>query len=64
MDDPSDVVTLRQLVAARPFLTERWVRSLLSTGELHPYSRLGGRLLFRLADVDTAVDAGRQSVEH
>lgn len=56
---PEDIVTLRQLVVARPFLSERWVRSLMATGELRPYSKLGGRLLFRLADVDAVVEAGR-----
>lgn len=59
MEEPSDIVTLRQLVEARPFLSERWIRSLLSSGDLSAYSRLGGRLLFRLTDVDAVVEGAR-----
>lgn len=54
MDDTCDIVTLRQLVERRPFLTERWVRSLVASGAI-PARRLGGRLLFRLSEVDAAV---------
>lgn len=54
MEEPCDIVTLRQLTERRPFLTERWVRSLVASGSL-PAQRLGGRLLFRLSEVDAAV---------
>jgi hypothetical protein len=47
-------VTLKQLVEERPYLTERWVRSLVSARKL-PHHKLGGRLLFDLDEVDRTV---------
>lgn len=60
MANQTDIVTLRQLVDARPFLTVRWVRSLVATGDLKPYSKVGGRLLFSLKAVDAVVAEGRE----
>lgn len=52
----SDLVNLRQLVEARPVLTERWVRSMCGRkdpNEQFPHYKPGGRLVFDLDEVDT-----------
>lgn len=46
--------TLRQLVVARPFLSERWVRSLVDADRI-PHYKLGGKLLFDLDEIDDFV---------
>ncbi len=53
-------VTLEQLIAERPFLTERWVRRLVSERRV-PFSKVPGsnRLLFDLDDLDALVENGR-----
>lgn len=56
--DLKDLLTLPQLIEAAPFLTERWIRRLVSRGDL-PHYRLGGRLLFDLGEVQEAVRKGR-----
>jgi hypothetical protein len=53
--DLKDLLTLPQLLDAAPFLTERWVRSMVAADRL-PHRKLGRRLLFRLADVEALVE--------
>lgn len=50
--------TLKQTLEARPWLTERWLRVLVYQRRI-PYRKVGGRLLFDLADIDALADAGR-----
>lgn len=55
-------VRLDQLLEARPFLTERWVRRLVFERRI-PFAKLGNgpkaRLLFDLVAVDAMVENGR-----
>jgi hypothetical protein len=55
-------VRLDQLLEARPFLTERWVRRLVFERRI-PFAKLGNgpkaRLIFNLDDVDAMVESGR-----
>lgn len=57
MNGATDLLTMRQLLEAAPWLTERWVRSLVARREL-PHYKVGGRLLFKLADVEAVVAQG------
>jgi hypothetical protein len=52
------LVSLRQAVEARPWLTERHLRRLVAERRL-AYSKVGGKLVFDLADIDGLVVAGR-----
>ena len=52
------LVTLPQAVAERPYLTERWLRRLVSERRI-AFHKAGGRLLFDLEDLDKWADAGR-----
>lgn len=52
------LVTLPQLVEQRPWLTERWVRSLVAARKV-PFHKVSGRLLFDPADFDALAAAGR-----
>lgn len=45
-----ELLTLPQLLDAVPWLTERWVRSMVFDGRL-PRRKVGGRLLFHLDDL-------------
>jgi hypothetical protein len=51
----SELLTLRQLVETRPYLTERWVRSMVArpdpTQRL-PHYKPGGKLLFDPVEVE------------
>ncbi|HUZ20622.1 MAG TPA: hypothetical protein VMU75_08645 [Acidimicrobiales bacterium] len=51
-------VTLKQLLAERPWLTERWLRRGVAMRTI-PFSRAGGKLLFALEDLDGMVEANR-----
>lgn len=59
--DPESWLRLDQLLEARPWLTERWVRRMVAERRI-PFSKVGGgpkaRLLFNLSDVDAMVEAG------
>jgi hypothetical protein len=51
----AELMTLTQLLEARPYLTERWVRSMVARrdpGERMPHYKPGGRLLFDPDEVD------------
>jgi excisionase family DNA binding protein len=52
------VVTLKQALEARPFLTERHLRRLVAERRM-PFYKLGGKLLFDLDEIDNLVDACR-----
>jgi excisionase family DNA binding protein len=52
------LVTLRQAVAERPWLTERWLRRLVYERRV-PFHKVGGRLLFDLEDLDKLAESGR-----
>ena len=52
------LVTLRQAVEQRPWLTERWLRRLVFERRV-PFHRVGSRLLFDLDDLDTLAEQGR-----
>lgn len=56
MSDPRTYVTLSQLLEKRPYLTERWVRSLL-TARTIKRRKLGGRLMFRPEEFDALIEA-------
>jgi hypothetical protein len=49
--------TLHQLLDEVPWLTERWVRSMVADGRL-PKRKVGGRLLFHLDDLAQLVAEG------
>jgi excisionase family DNA binding protein len=59
---PFSAVTLKQLLEARPWLTERFVRRLVAERRV-PFSKVGERLLFDVADFDELVEAGRVEVK-
>jgi len=52
------LATLVQVVEARPWLTERWLRRLVAERRV-AYHKCGGRLLFDLADIDALAEGGR-----
>ncbi len=52
------LATLTQVVEARPWLTERWLRRLVAERRV-AYHKCGGRLLFDLDDIDALAEAGR-----
>lgn len=52
------LVTIRQAIEARPWLTERYARRLVFERRV-TYYRVGGRVLLDLADVDRLVEEGR-----
>ena len=54
----SSPLTLKQLIEARPWLTERYVRRLVAERRV-PFSKVGERLLFDVADFDHLVEVGR-----
>lgn len=57
---PTDLNTLRtlpQLLDECPWLTERWVRSMVADGRL-PRRKVGKRLLFRLDDLTPLIELG------
>ena len=53
-------VTFEQAIIERPFLTERWLRRLVSERRI-PFSKVPGsnRLLFDLHEIDALVESGR-----
>jgi hypothetical protein len=53
-----ELVTLRQAVEQRPWLTERWLRRLVYERRVS-FHKVGNRLVFDLADLDTLVEQGR-----
>lgn len=55
---PRSLVTLHQATAARPWLTDRWLRRLVAERRI-PFHKVGGRLLFDLADIDNLAETGR-----
>lgn len=58
----TDLLTLRQLVQARPYLTERWVRSMCGRSEVNeklPHYKPGGKLLFDPDEVDAFLRRNR-----
>lgn len=61
MNDPHDQVTLPQLLERRPFLTARWVRSLVAAGTI-PHRKLGGRLIFRCSEIDALIEKSVEEV--
>lgn len=52
-----NVVTLRQALAECPWLSERYLRRLVYERRIR-YSKVGGKLLFDLADLDRIVNEG------
>ena len=50
--------TIPQVLAARPWLTERYLRRLVYERRIG-YSKVGGRILIDLMDVDALVASGR-----
>ena len=54
---PNDV-TLKQALEQRPWLTERWLRKAVQK-KLIPYFKLGTKLIFDLADIDSYVEQRR-----
>jgi excisionase family DNA binding protein len=52
------LMTLPQLLEARPWLTERFVRTLVAERRI-PFHKVGRKLIFDLSDVDALVEAGR-----
>jgi hypothetical protein len=52
------LVTLRQAVEARPWLSERLVRRLVAERRV-PFHKVASRLLFDLADLDAFAESGR-----
>jgi hypothetical protein len=52
------LVTLRQAVEQRPWLTERWLRRLVLERRV-PFHKVGGKVLFDLADLDNLAEHGR-----
>jgi hypothetical protein len=66
MTEDCRLVTLAQLVELRPFLTERWVRSMVASGrgrseeDRLPHYRVGGKLVFDLDEFDAFVRRGRR----
>jgi excisionase family DNA binding protein len=55
---PRQLVTLKQAVAARPWLTERYGRRLIGERRI-PFHKLGSKILLDLADLDAFAEAGR-----
>ena len=51
-------MTLKQLLKARPWMTERWVRRKVA-GRRIPFAKADGILLFDLKDIDDFVERGR-----
>lgn len=62
MTEYCDYVTLPQLIERRPYLTERWIRSLVASGTLKR-RKLGGRLIFVLSEIDALVEASVGSAD-
>jgi len=55
---PEQLVTLKQLLELRPWLTERYVRRLVSEHRVG-YFKPAGNLLFDLGEIDDYVACGR-----
>jgi hypothetical protein len=53
--------TLPQVLEERPWLSERYLRRLVYERKI-PFSKLDGRLLFDLADIDDYVERHRVEV--
>lgn len=53
-----NLVTLRQAVERRPWLTERLLRRLVAERRV-PFHKVSRRLLFDLDDLDAFAEAGR-----
>jgi hypothetical protein len=56
--NPSAFVTLRQVVEARPWITERWLRRAVQEHRV-PFYKVDGRLLFDLDELDQYVMSQR-----
>jgi excisionase family DNA binding protein len=52
------LVTLKEAVAVRPWLTERYARRLIGERRI-PFHKLGSKVLLDLADLDAFAEAGR-----
>jgi excisionase family DNA binding protein len=52
------LVNIPQAVEQRPWLTERFLRRLVAKRRI-PYHKVGGRVLFDLADLDALAEQGR-----
>lgn len=55
----SHYVSIRQAVAERPWLTERYARRLIYENRV-AFSKVGGKVLVDLDDVDRIVAEGRR----
>ena len=53
-----ELVTIPQALAARPWLTERFLRRLVAEQRI-PYHKVAGRVLFDLADLDDLAERNR-----
>ena len=53
-----NLVTLRQLLEARPWLSERFARRLVAERKV-PFYKVSGKLLFDLEEVDQLAESGR-----
>jgi len=53
------LVTLRQVLDERPWLTERYLRRLVAERRVTFYKPSPGRLLFDLDDIDKLAEVGR-----
>jgi hypothetical protein len=58
--DNPEYVTLKQAVEKRSWLTERWLRQAVAERRL-PFSKVDGKIVFDLADLDAYVAAHRIS---
>jgi len=61
MKPPRSYVTLPQVLEARPWLTERYLRRLVYERRI-PFSKLDNKLLFCLEDIDEYVERRRVEV--
>lgn len=52
------LVNIPQALEQRPWLTERFLRHLVAKRRI-PYHKVGGRVLFDLADLDAFAEKGR-----
>jgi excisionase family DNA binding protein len=52
------LVTLKEAVAVRPWLTERYGRRLIGERRI-PFHKIGAKVLLDLADLDAFAEAGR-----
>lgn len=50
--------TIKQVIAERPFATERWLRRLIYEKRLR-YFKVGGKVLIDLNDLDELVESGK-----